>query len=97
MDGANELQIFFQIIIPMIRPTLIVVGTTILIWVLKVFDLVYVTTRGNRDTQVVANRMFQELFEGGSRGVGSALAMILLIAVSPFIVSNVRELRKRRG
>lgn len=97
IDGANELAIFFRIIIPVIRPTLLVVGTTILIWVLKVFDIVYVTTRGRRDTEVVANRMYKELFDGGSRGLGSALAIILLIAVSPFIVSNVRDLRARRG
>jgi alpha-glucoside transport system permease protein len=97
IDGANEVEIFFRIIIPVIRPTLLVVGTTILIWVLKVFDIVYVMTHGRRDTEVVANKMFKELFEGGSRGVGSALAIILLIAVSPFIVSNVRELRERRG
>lgn len=97
MDGANELQIFFRIIIPVIRPTLIIVGTTILIWVLKVFDIVYVMTRGRRDTGVIANKMFLELFEGGSKGIGSALAIILLIAVSPFIVSNVIELRKRRA
>jgi alpha-glucoside transport system permease protein len=58
IDGANEIQIFFSVIIPTIRPTLIVVGTTILIWVLKVFDIVYVMTHGRRDTEVVANRMF---------------------------------------
>jgi len=46
---------------------------------------------------VIANRMFLELFRGGSIGLGSALAMILLIAVSPVIISNLRELRLRRG
>ncbi|MBI5957669.1 MAG: sugar ABC transporter permease [Chloroflexi bacterium] len=97
MDGANELQVFFRIIVPIIRPTLITVGTTVLIWVLKVFDIVYVMTNGRRDTQVVANQMYTELFRGGSVGLGSALAILLLVAVSPFIVSNVRELRRRRA
>ncbi len=97
IDGANEIQVFTRVIVPVIRPTIVTIGTTVLIMVLKVFDIVYVMTGGRRETQVIANRMFLELFRGGSIGLGSALAMILLIAVSPVIISNLRELRLRRG
>ncbi len=95
IDGANELNVFFQIIIPTIRPTLITVGTTIFIMVLKVFDIVYVMTNGRRDTEVVANRMFNEFFKYGNYGRGSALAIILLAALIPVIYSNVRDIRQR--
>ncbi|MBN2469131.1 MAG: sugar ABC transporter permease [Anaerolineae bacterium] len=97
IDGANEIQVFNNVIVPVIRPTIITISTTVLIMVLKVFDIVYVMTGGRRETEVIANRMFTELFRGGSVGLGSALAIILLIAVSPVIVSNLRELRARRG
>lgn len=96
IDGANEIQAFFRVTVPYIRPTLVTVATTVLIWVLKVFDIVYVMTGGRRDTQVIANQMYTELFSGGSVGLGSALAIILLLAVTPIIISNLRELRLRR-
>ncbi|MBN1286658.1 MAG: sugar ABC transporter permease [Anaerolineae bacterium] len=96
IDGANEFRVFFNIIIPVIRSTLITVATTVFIMVLKVFDIVYVMTNGRRDTEVVANRMFNEFFKFGHYGRGSALAVLLLIVLLPIIYSNVRDLRERR-
>jgi alpha-glucoside transport system permease protein len=96
IDGAGEVRIFFSIIIPTIRGTIVTVATTVFIMVLKVFDIVYVMTSGQRDTEVIANRMYKEFFINGNYGVGSALAVILLIAVMPVIYSNVRELRRRK-
>lgn len=96
IDGANEVQTFFHITVPVIRPTLVTVATTVLIMVLKVFDIVYVMTGGGRDTQVIANQMYTELFSNDNVGLGSALAVIMLLAVTPVIYSNVRELRLRR-
>ncbi|GAB4263311.1 MAG: hypothetical protein Kow0080_01510 [Candidatus Promineifilaceae bacterium] len=93
IDGANEFQIFFQIIIPSIRGSIITVSTTIFIAILKVFDIVFVMTRGQNDTEVVANRMFKEAFNFFNFGRASALAVILLLAVIPIIVINVRNLR----
>ncbi len=64
IDGANDLQIFFSIMIPQIFGTIIVVWTTITIVVLKVFDIVLAMTNGQWDTQVLANLMFDWLTRG---------------------------------
>ncbi len=97
IDGASETQVFLQIIIPALRGTLITVGTAVLIAVLKVFDIVYVMTNGQYDTEVVANRMYAEMFKYKHYGRGSALAVILLLAVVPVMIANVRSLRQRRS
>jgi alpha-glucoside transport system permease protein len=97
VDGANELQIFSRITVPYIRGTIITVTTMVLIMVLRVFDIVYVMTRGNYDTEVIANRMFLEMYRFGNYGRGSALAVILFLAVVPAIVVNVRNLRRQRS
>ena len=95
IDGANEIQIFFRVLIPTIRPTVVTVTTTILVAVLKVFDIVYTMTGGNFKTQVIANAMYQQ-FKFTQYGVSSALAVILLVAVLPIMVINVHNLRQQR-
>ena len=97
IDGASALQLFFRVIIPQIRGTIITVATTILIGVLKVFDVVFVMTSGQFDTEVIANRMYQEMFRFRNFGHGSALAVILLVAVIPVMIINIRNLRQQRG
>jgi alpha-glucoside transport system permease protein len=83
IDGANEFQIFWRVTIPMIRSTIVVVSTTIIILVLKVFDIVFVMTAGNQGTEVIASRMIKEMFNFRDYGRGSAIAVILLLAVIP--------------
>ena len=95
IDGANEIAIFFRVIIPYIRGTLITITTTVLIMVLKVFDIVYVMTSGQNDTEVIANRMFREMFTFRNFGRGSALAVVLLLAVIPVMIYNIRSLERR--
>jgi alpha-glucoside transport system permease protein len=97
MDGASEFQLFFRIIIPQIWGTIVTVASTVLIVVLKVFDIVYVMTNGQFDTQVIANRMFTEMFKFRNYGHGSALAVILLVAVIPVMVVNIRNLHRQRS
>jgi alpha-glucoside transport system permease protein len=96
IDGANEVLIFFKVIIPFIRGTLLTITTTILIMVLKVFDIVFVMTSGQFNTEVIANRMFAEMFTFRHFGRGSALAVILLLAVIPIMIYNIRGLRESR-
>jgi alpha-glucoside transport system permease protein len=86
IDGANEFQIFWRITIPMISSTIVVVSTTIIVLVLKVFDIVFVMTGGNLDTDVIASRMIKEMFNFRNFGRGSAIAVILLLAVIPVMV-----------
>ncbi|MGH2486789.1 MAG: carbohydrate ABC transporter permease, partial [Ktedonobacterales bacterium] len=93
VDGAGELAIFRRIIVPMIMPTIVVVATTMVINVLKIFDIVYVTTGGDFKTNVVAVAYYQELFNFNNYGVGSALAVILLVAIIPIMYFNIRRFR----
>jgi len=95
MDGANERQLFFRVVVPMIKGSLITVTTTIAIVVLKIFDIVYVMTGGRFETDVVANRMIREMFQFGNYGPAAALAVILFLAVLPLIVINLRNLRRQ--
>lgn len=95
MDGAGEGQLFFRIVIPMIKGTIIAVSTTVAIAILKVFDIVYVMTGGNHETEVMANRMFSEMFNFGNFGRAAAIATILFLAVVPIMIVNIRNLRRQ--
>lgn len=95
IDGAGELQIFLRVTLPLVGPTLGFVATTLMINVLKVFDIVYVMTNGNLGTDVIANRMYKEMFNFHNTGVASAIATFLLVCIVPVMVVNIR--RYRRG
>jgi alpha-glucoside transport system permease protein len=95
LDGANERQIFMRVIVPIIRGSILTVATTIAIVVLKVFDIVYVMTGGRFDTDVVANRMFLEMFQFFNDGRAAAFATLLFLAVLPVMFINVRNLRRQ--
>ena len=91
VDGANEWQVFRGIIFPLLLPTLAVVGTTIVITALKAFDIVYVMTGGNFDTQVMAQSMIQEMFTNANFGRASAVAVVLLVTIVPVMAINIRR------
>jgi len=96
MDGATEIQAFFKITIPYIKGTLITVITTIVIFSLKLFDIVRVMTGGNNGTNVIANEFYLQRFTYGNTGRASAIAIVLLVAVIPVIINNLREFNKDR-
>lgn len=93
IDGANEWQVFRHVTIPFLKSTLAVVTTTMIVFVLKVFDIVYMMTNGAYDTDVIANRMYNEMFQFSNYGMASAIAVILFLAIVPFLVINVRRFR----
>lgn len=93
IDGANEFQIFWRVVIPQIKGTIITVFITVLITVLKVFDIVYVLTNGNYRTNVIANLFFNEMFANGQAGRASAIVVILLLAIVPVLVYQVKQFR----
>ena len=97
VDGANEFKIFWKIILPLMKPTLAVVATTMTINVLKVFDIVYVMTNGNFNTEVVANRMYKEMFIFRNYGRASAIAVILLMLIIPMIIINIQRFREQEA
>jgi alpha-glucoside transport system permease protein len=97
MDGATERQVFWRILLPSIRPTVIVVLTTITIAVLKAFDVVKAMTGGQFETDVVASAMMTQTFSFGKFGYGAALATILFVAVIPIMYFNLRQFRSEQA
>jgi alpha-glucoside transport system permease protein len=97
VDGANEWQVFRRIILPLLMPTIFVVGTTMVITALKSFDIVYTMTNGNFDTDVIARRMYAEMFNFNQFGRASAIAVVLLLAIVPFMAINIRNFRRQEA
>ena len=97
IDGATEIQIFWRVVVPQIRSSILVVGTTILILVLKVFDIVLVMTGGNFGTDVVANRFITELVNNRHNGRAAVLVVFLIVVTIPFMISNIRRFREQES
>jgi len=95
VDGAGEITIFRRVIFPLMMPTVVVVGTTLVIFALKAFDVVYAFTAGNYDTDVLANRMYKLLYDHfpSDYANASAVAVILLATVIPVLIFNLRQFR----
>jgi len=93
LDGAGEGAIFFRIVIPQIRTTLITVFITVLIGVLKTFDIVYVMTNGNFNTNVIAVDFFNQLFTNNNAGYAAAIVVMLMIVMIPILVFQIRQFR----
>ncbi|WP_313613970.1 sugar ABC transporter permease [Agrobacterium sp.] len=95
IDGANGWQIFWKILVPQIWGTIAVVWTTITILVLKVFDIVLTMTNGQWNTMVLANLMFDWMFRGGGdSGRSAVIALIIMAAVTPIMIWNIRQANK---
>lgn len=96
IDGANEWQVFRKVIVPLLGPTVAVVTTTMVVFVLKIFDIVYVMTNGNYATEVIANRMYKEQFAFSHYGRAATIAVVLLLLVVPMMLVNIRRFRRQR-
>ncbi|MEX0629518.1 MAG: sugar ABC transporter permease [Chloroflexota bacterium] len=97
MDGATELQVFFRIILPLLAPTIAVVGTTILITALKTFDIVYVMTGGNFGTDVIGTLWYQERFVNRDAGAAAAVAVLLVLTIIPIMLLNIRRFQAQEA
>jgi alpha-glucoside transport system permease protein len=97
VDGANAFQMFWRITVPMIASTIAVVGTTLIITVLKVFDLIYVMTGGQYRTNVIANQMYYELYITRNNGRASAIAVVLLLMIVPVMLVNIRRFQEQEA
>jgi len=97
VDGAKELQVFFSIMIPSIMSTIITVTTTVVIFTLKIFDVVIVMTGGQFGTEVIATQFYRQYFSNRNFGFGSAIAVILLVAVIPVMIYNLRRFREQEA
>jgi len=97
IDGANEWRVFRNVILPLLAPTAAVVATTMVVQVLKIFDVIFVMTNGNFSTEVIANRMYKEMFNYFNYGRASAIAVVLLILIIPFMIVNIRRFTAQEG
>jgi alpha-glucoside transport system permease protein len=97
VDGATELQVFGRITLPVILPTLTVVITTMIINVLKIFDIPYVMTGGNYGTEVIANRMYSEMYQSFRTGRAAAIAIVLVALILPAMYFNIKRIREQEA
>ncbi len=97
VDGASEWLIFFRIMIPSIWGTIVTVSTTIIIASLKIFDIVRVMGRGQASTQVIATQFYQEINVTNNKGLAATIAVVLLVAVIPVMIYNLREFSQREA
>lgn len=94
VDGANTSQIFFRIVLPQIWPTAVAVFITVLIGAMKIFDIVLAMTGGNYNTTVLAQTFYLEYFLYGNTGKAMAAVVILILAIVPVMIYQVRHYRK---
>ena len=97
LDGASGFRLFRTITVPMVKTTIIVVLTTAMVGTLKLFDVIHTMTGGNFKTDVLSNRMFDEIFVYLNNGRGSALAVLIFLGVLPITYYNIRSIRAERN
>jgi alpha-glucoside transport system permease protein len=97
IDGASELQTFRHVVAPQIRTTIVTVLVAVVIITMKIFDLLYVTTNGNFDTNVVGLEFFNQQNVYQNNGYAAAIVVILLLAVAPIMAVQVRHFRAQPG
>ena len=97
IDGANERAIFFRVVVPQIWGTVITVYVTTLIGVMKIFDIVYVMTNGQANTNVIGNEFFNQLFTNFNNGAAAAIVVLLMLATIPIMVYQVRNFRREES
>jgi len=97
IDGASEWRVFRNVVLPLLAPTAAVVATTMVVQVLKIFDIIYAMTNGLFGTEVIANRMYKEMFNFNNYGRASAIAVVLLLLIIPFMIFNIRRFAAQEG
>ncbi len=93
IDGAGERQLFFRVVVPQIKGTIITVFVTVTIGVMKIFDVVYTMTNGRFNTNVIGNEFFNQLNRFFNNGTAAAVVVMLMIAVIPIMIYQVRHFR----
>ncbi len=93
IDGANERQVFLRVVVPQVKGTIITVGVTVTIMVMKIFDIVYVNTNGQFNTNVLANEFINQLTTNFNYGAASAIVVLLMVAVVPVMIYQVRHFK----
>jgi alpha-glucoside transport system permease protein len=97
IDGANEWQVFWRVTFPLLGATVAVVVTIMIVFALKTFDVVYVMTSGNFNTQIIAYSQYQQLFVDRDAGRASAISIVLLVAILPVLAFNLQRFRQQEA
>lgn len=97
LDGANSWQVFFRVVLPQVWGTVMSVFVTILIMVMKIFDIVLAMTRGNFTTSVLAFEWYKEFFENSNLGPASAVVTILVVLIAPLMWLQIRTVRQQEA
>jgi alpha-glucoside transport system permease protein len=93
IDGAGERQVYFRVVLPQIKGTIITVFITVLIGVMMVFDIVFVMTNGNFNTNVIGNEFYLQFFNNNNQGAAAAIVVMLMLAIIPIMIYQVRNFR----
>lgn len=93
IDGADERSVYFRVVLPQIKGTIVTVFITVLIGVMKVFDIVFVMTNGNFNTNIIGNEFYLQFFNNNNQGAAAAIAVLLMLAVIPIMIYQVRNFR----
>ena len=93
IDGADERQVYVRVVLPQIKGTIITVFVTVLIGVMKVFDIVFVMTNGNFNTNIIGNEFYLQFFNNNNQGAAAAIAVMLMLAMIPIMIYQVRNFR----
>jgi len=91
IDGASEMRIFRSIVVPYIKSTIVVVGTYMVVTVLKAFDIIYVSTRGDLETNLLAVKMLDEFAIYLNQGRSATVAVLIFVCVIPIIFLNILQ------
>lgn len=97
VDGASEMQIFFRVVMPQIATTIMVVLTATTIFVLKTFDVVWVTTGGQFGTEFLPVTFFRELVQIRDQGMAAAVIVVIVIVTLPIMAYNVKRYRQQEA
>jgi alpha-glucoside transport system permease protein len=97
IDGANERQIFGRVVVPQIKGTIVVVFITTLISAMKTFDVVYVMTSGQFNTNILGVEFYRQLTINFNNGASSAIVVMLLIAILPVMIYQVKHFREQEA
>jgi ABC-type sugar transport system permease subunit len=99
IDGATAGQRLRLVILPMLKPLLLVLIVISTIWDFKVFDQIYVMTQGGpaRSTEVLAITTWREAFTQLDFGLGSALAMAMFLILTAITIVYIRMIREEEG
>jgi alpha-glucoside transport system permease protein len=96
LDGASERKVFTQVIVPQIKPTIIALFITVLIGVMKIFDIIWALTQGKNNTSVLGVDFYTQYFQNGDIGRGSAIVVIWIFLILPFLFYQIRAYKKQR-